>query len=108
VLQAIMVVLGVALALYDIAINAEAVRAEEAGGRAVLSRLHGGYALGLSIGAPAAPPPRARGSASSPPVDRGGAAHRRLRLSAGALSRRASDAHHDNAGGSSSPAGRPR
>lgn len=50
-LCAVMLVLGLAIALYDIALNAEAVRAEAAYGRAVLSRLHAGFSLGLALGA---------------------------------------------------------
>ncbi len=38
-------------AVFDVMLNAEAVRAEDAGGGALLSRLHGGYALGLAFGA---------------------------------------------------------
>jgi MFS family permease len=51
VLCGVMLLLGVSVALYDIALNAEAVRAEAAYGRAVLSRLHAGFSLGLAIGA---------------------------------------------------------
>lgn len=47
----VMLALGLLLALLDIALNADAVRAEGEHGRAVLSRLHAGFSLGLALGA---------------------------------------------------------
>jgi len=52
-LSACLFLLGVSSTLFDVAINAVAVEAERRRGRAMLSRLHGFFSVGLALGAAA-------------------------------------------------------